>query len=136
MKTISAIMFLLFTIISCKKENTAGNADENLPSGTVLTTGIFSSNVHPTSGTVKIVQDAAGNRHLIFENFRTDNGPDLRVWLSPNLTASPYVEIGVLKAVTGNFSYPLSPVINTSVNNRVLIWCEDFSVLFGNALLQ
>lgn len=136
MKSVPVLIIFLVTIISCKKENTPGNASENLPVGNVLATGNFSSNVHATSGSVKIIQDATGNRHLVFENFRTDNGPDLRVWLSPNLAASPYVEIGSLKAVTGNFSYPLSEGINTTVNNRILIWCEDFSVLFGNALLQ
>lgn len=131
----AALFSFLFLISSCAK-NTPENAQETLPAGTVLTTGSFVSNGHPTSGTVKVVQDAAGKKHLLFENFRSDNGPDLRVWLSPNNSGSPYQELGNLKAVTGSFSYELSAAINYSSNNRVLIWCEDFSVLFGHAVLQ
>lgn len=122
--------------ISCKK-NALDNAEEVLPSGTVIATGSFvSSSGHTTTGTAKIVVDGSNVKRLVFENFRTDNGPDLRVWLSPNNNGSPYQEAGPLKAVNGNFSYELSSAINHTTNNRVLIWCEDFSVLFGYAILQ
>ncbi len=128
-----ALAFILF--ISCKK-NTPESAQEVLPTGTVLSSGSFVSSGHTTTGTVKIVIDGSNVKRLVFENFRTDNGPDLRVWLSPNNNGSPYQEVGPLKAVSGNFSYELGPVINHSTNNRVLIWCENFSVLFGYAILQ
>jgi Electron transfer DM13 len=129
-------VFWVMGAIGCKKDKTSGNVNEMLPAGTVLTSGSFVSNVHTTSGTVKVISAAGGKKHLLFENFRTDNGPDLRVWLSPSITAMPYQEIGNLKAVTGNFSYELPASVNYILNNRVLIWCEDFSVLFGNAVLQ
>ena len=128
-------LFIVLLFFSCKK-NTPEIANETAPAGTVLVSGSFVSNKHPSSGTVKVVQDVSGKKYLVFENFRTDNGPDLRIWLSPNTSASPYQEIGLLKAVAGNFSYELDASINYIANNRVLIWCEDFSVLFGNALLQ
>jgi len=48
----------------------------------------------------------------------------------------PYQEVGNLKAVAGNFSYELSASVNYSLNNRVLIWCEELPVLFGNSVLQ
>ena len=127
---------VLIVASSCRKDNnTPGNVNEPAPSGTVLVNGIFTSNAHTTSGTVKIMIAADGKKYLVFENFRTDNGPDLRVWLSPSISGTPYQEIGVLKAVSGNFSYELSASINYTVNNKVLIWCEDFSVLFGHAVL-
>lgn len=124
---------LLFT--SCKK-SALENTEEELPAGTIVASGNFVSSSHTTTGTVKIVVDGSNVKRLVFENFRTDNGPDLRVWLSPNNNGSPYQEAGPLKAVSGNFSYELGPAINHSTNNRVLIWCEDFSVLFGYAILQ
>jgi hypothetical protein len=129
------LLSTVFFVASCAK-NVTKNAEEVLPTGTVLASGTFTSNAHTTSGTVKIVTDAASKKFLVFENFRTDNGPDVRVWLSPTNNASPYQEVGILKAVTGNFSYELSSNINYQSNNRVLIWCEDFSVLFGHAVLQ
>lgn len=126
----------LSAVISSCAKNTPENAEEMLPEGITLVSGSFVSNGHTTTGTVKVVQDAAGKKFLVFENFRTDNGPDLRVWLSPNNNASPYQEAGILKAVNGKFSYELAPSVNYQVNNRVLIWCEDFSVLFGHAVMQ
>ncbi len=132
-----SILFLavIIFISSCKK-SALDNAEEMLPVGTTISMGNFTGNSHSTSGTVKIVRDALGKKSLVFENFKTDNGPDLRVWLSPNNSGSPYQEVGLLKAVTGNFSYDLGANINYTANNRVLIWCEDFSVLFGHAVLQ
>ena len=127
---------LVLFFISCKKENTSGNANESLPTGTTLVTGSFVSGVHTSSGTVKVIKDASGKFYLVFENFKTDSGPDLRIWLSPNNTGNPYQEVGTLKAVSGNFFYELSAAINYTTNNRVLIWCKGFSVLFGHAVLQ
>lgn len=127
---------LLFFITSCKKSALDTLSDTTLPSGTIILTGSFTSNAHGTSGTAKIVRETTGKTFLIIENLRTDNGPDLRIWLSPNNNASPYQEVGLLKAVSGNFSYELAASINYTGNNRVLIWCEDFSVLFGHAVLQ
>lgn len=89
-----------------------------------------------TSGMVKVVQGANGTKKLVFENLSTGNGPDVRVWLSPNNNANPYQEVGDLKAISGNFSYDLNNNINYTVNNRVLIWCEDVRALFGYAILQ
>lgn len=122
-------------MVSCAK-NTPEKVEESLPTGTTLAAGTFTSNAHSTSGTAKVTQDAAGKKFLLFENFRSDNGPDLRVWISPNNNGSPYQEIGILKAVSGNFSYELNASANYTANNHVLIWCEDFSVLFGHAILQ
>jgi hypothetical protein len=129
---------LTMVIISCKKDTTPTPAvvNEPTPAGSVLATGSFISSAHTTSGTVKVTRDAANKTRLVFENFRTEDGPDLRVWLSPNNTGSPYQEAGILKALTGNFSYELNSSFDHITNNRVLIWCEDFSVLFGYAVLQ
>ena len=124
-----------FLFFSCKK-SALDNVQEVLPTGTVLASGNFISSGHTTTGTVKVILDASNIKRLVFENFRTDNGPDLRVWLSPNNSGSPYQEVGRLTAVNGNFSYELNSAINHTTNNRVLIWCEDFSVLFGYAILQ
>jgi hypothetical protein len=135
MAKLLSVVVLFFLFSSCKKE-IVKNVNEPVPAGTVIVAGNFVSNVHPTSGTVKVVTDAGGKKLLVFENFKSDNGPDLRIWLSPNLTAATYQEIGVLKALSGNFSYELAASIDYTVNSRVLIWCEDFSVLFGHAVLQ
>lgn len=132
---ITLCVLLMFLMNSCMK-NTPKNAESILPTGTILATGNFTSNAHPTSGTVKVIQDVSGKKHLVFENFKSDNGPDLDVWLSPGTSGSSYQSLGDLKAVNGKFSYELDNSINYTANNRVLIWCVDFSVLFGHAVLQ
>ena len=130
-------LILLLFFISCKKANTsAGNANETLPTGTTLAGGSFNSNAHLSSGTVKVIKDATNKIYLVFENFKTDNGPDLRVWLSPDNNATTYKEVGLLKAVSGNFYYTLDASFNYTANNHVLLWCKSFAVLFGNAVLQ
>jgi len=133
-RTISFAFLLLF-FTACKK-SALDNSEETLPNGTTLLSGAFISGSHTTRGTAKIIQETSGKIILVIENFETDNGPDLRVWMSPNNSAAPYQEVGTLKAVSGNFSYELNSSINYTANNRVLIWCEDFSVLFGYAILQ
>ena len=131
-----SLVFLFFS--SCKKENnTQTVVMETAPTaGTTLVTGSFVTSVHASSGTVKVVKDAANKIFLVFDNFKTDGGPDLRIWLAPNNAASPYQEVGLLKATSGNFSYELDASFNYTTNNRVLIWCKQFSVLFGYAVLQ
>lgn len=137
-KLISLLIAATALLTSCKKEsNTATVLNETLPmQGTTLATGNFLGNAHATTGTVRIVKDASNKLYLVFDNFRTDNGPDLKVWLSPNTGGNPYQELGLLKAVSGNFSYELDATINYTTNNRVLIWCRQFSILFGHAVLQ
>ncbi len=137
-KQISVLILGLLLFTSCKKEDkTPASINDPLPAtGTTLATGNFVSSAHPTSGTVKIVKDAANKLYLVFENFSTDNGPDLKTWVSPNNSGNPYQELGFLKAVSGNFYYELDGAFNYTINNRVLIWCRQFSVLFGYAVLQ
>lgn len=135
-KFVSAVsVAVLFLISSCAKD-TAENTAETLPTGTVLASGNFISSAHPSSGTVKVIRDAAGKKHLVFENFRSDNGPDLDIWLSPGTTGTPYQSLGDLKSLSGKFSYELDDSIDYTVNSHVLIWCVDFSVLFGYAVLR
>ncbi|MEO7394244.1 MAG: DM13 domain-containing protein [Chitinophagaceae bacterium] len=132
---VSAAIILILFLNACSK--TPDNITETLPTAvSTLLTGTFTSNAHTTSGTVKVVADASGKKFLVFENFKTDNGPNLFVWLSPNTSGSPNQELGSLKAVNGNFSYELDASKNYTTNNRVLIWCKPFSVLFGHAILQ
>ncbi len=136
-KNIVVLFCGLFFLASCKKNTPPTFVNEILPSATTtLASGIFVSSAHTTSGTVKIVKDSVNRRFLVFENFKTDGGPDLRTWVSPNNDGSNSQELGFLKATAGNFSYELDPSFNYTTNNHVLIWCRQFAVLFGYAVLN
>jgi hypothetical protein len=135
-KILSASVFCAALLFSSCKKSAEDNVQETVQNGTTLKTGTFVSNSKTTSGTAKIVRGSDNIVRLVFENLSTGNGPDVRVWLSPNTTGSPRQDLGLLKAVTGTFSYELSSSIDYTTNNRVLIWCVDFAVLFGHAVLQ
>ncbi|MEK6899034.1 MAG: DM13 domain-containing protein [Nanoarchaeota archaeon] len=90
---------------------------------------------HKTSGEVKIVQ-SENKKYLRFENFEATNGPDLKVYLSKDLQASEFISLGDLKGNIGNQNYELPADFNQDDYPYVLIWCEQFSVLFGSAQLS
>ena len=91
---------------------------------------------HPTSGTLSINSD---KKTLRFNNFKTDDGPKLEVWLATtrNLsTTSTYKSLGVLQDVEGNYTYDLPKNVVYDKFNHIVIWCVDFSVSFGYAILK
>jgi len=96
--------------------------------------GAFMSNVHTTSGTVKLYEKAE-KQLLVFENFKTDSGPDLRIYLAENTGVRNFIEISLLTN-SGNFAFELPNDANPTTRRFVLIWCKAFSVLFGNAELK
>lgn len=100
-----------------------------------LLQGMFMSNVHPTSGTVS-VSEVSGKRTLVFTNFRTDGGPDLRIYLAENTGLRNFIEVSRLNSTSGNFSVELPAGADPSRQRYVIIWCKAFSVLFGNAELK
>lgn len=136
-----AILVLLATIsiTSCKKENnTPDKLDgtfEPTANDVLISQGNFQNEVHPTSGVVKLYRND-NNFTLHIDNFSGDNGPDLKVYLSPNKSGSPFINLGALKAISGDFDYQFELTTDVATNNKVLIWCEDFSVLFGSAELD
>jgi hypothetical protein len=105
----------------------------------VLATGEWRDLDHPTSGTVAVVE-SEGSRSLVFADLRSDNGPDLHVYLSPADPAAEdpldgAVRIGGLKGNLGDQVYPLPDGIEIERFRSVLIWCDRFSVGFGVAPL-
>ena len=92
------------------------------------------------------IHDAQGNAYTIpledtssilrLENFKSTNGPDLYVYLSTDENASDFVDLGTLKASSGNQNYEIPDDTDLSKYNKVLIWCKAFGVLFGSAELS
>jgi len=95
--------------------------------------GDFVSAAHPTSGMVSISTE---NTELTFKNFKTDAGPKLLVYLTNDLNASEFVNLGDLKGIEGDYSYTIPEGTDLSKFKYVNIWCVDFSVGFGHAELK
>ena len=70
------------------------------------------------------------------ENFETVNGPDVRIYLSADLQANDFVELGKIRATRGSANYDVPAGTDTRKYNKLLVWCEDFSVLFSYAELR
>ena len=90
---------------------------------------------HKTSGQAKIVQ-SENTKYLRFENFEATNGPDLKVYLAKDLAAGNFISLGDLKGNIGDQNYELPADFNAQEYPYVLIWCEQFSVLFSSAQLS
>ena len=103
-----------------------------IPMGTFVGVG---DGIHDAQGDVFIINADDGSRFLRFENFRATNGPDLFVYLATNETANDFVNLGMLKGNIGNQNYMIPPGADLSTHDTVLIWCKQFSVLFGSAQL-
>lgn len=91
--------------------------------------------IHDAAGNAKVIA-AEDGRVLRLEEFRSTNGPDLYVYLSVDKEATDYVNLGKLKGNIGNQNYEIPNGTDLSKYDTVLIWCQQFSVLFGSAALQ
>jgi hypothetical protein len=104
--------------------------------------GGFVDRSHPTSGNALVLNDGSEQRFLRFEQFATDNGPDLYVYLS---TAGPdapegefdddFVDLGRLSGNVGDQNYEIPPDVDLDRYSTVVIWCRRFAVAFGAAPL-
>ena len=120
----------------------AGNA-ETKP--LILKTGSFqdADSFHKGSGQATIYQASDGSHLLRLEDFKTTNGPDLHVVLSPSpnpqssaeVKTAGYVDLGKLKGNIGNQNYPIPEETEIDAQMSVVIYCKPFQVVFSVAML-
>lgn len=119
----------------------AGAASGEAPSRNMqIASGTFRSIAHPGVGTAAVVKLANGKRMLTLTNFETDNGPDLRVYLSTDDPArggdlGDTEDLGALKGNKGSQQYEIPSGIDVGRFSTVVIWCRAFSVAFTSAPL-
>jgi hypothetical protein len=102
--------------------------------------GMFVDRSHPASGVATVITDGSKS-FLRFEDFETDNGPDLFVYLSAGVTAtSPagaldddFVNLGKLKGNIGAQNYELPAGTDLAKYKTVVIWCKRFTTAFGTS---
>lgn len=110
---------------------------------TSLKSGEFrdADSAHKGEGRAEIFQAAAGTNLLRLTDFRVTNGPDLEVWLvkaadpktSDDVTSSEWFSLGPLKGNVGDQTYVIPREADISLYGSVVIWCEQFGVLFSPA---
>ncbi|HEU4900791.1 MAG TPA: DM13 domain-containing protein [Actinomycetota bacterium] len=130
---------------------TSGALDTSLsrpgtrPSGlepTILSTSLFRSLGHATSGRAVTLELADGRRFLRLVDLHTSNGPDLFVYLSRASVEAPretfdddFVSLGRLRANQGNQNYAIPGGVPLDRYQSVVIWCRRFTYAFGAAAL-
>ena len=95
---------------------------------------------HKGKGTAQILQTASGPVLRLTE-FEVTNGPDLEVWLvkapapesSADVKGSEWISLGQLKGNVGDQTYQIPPDADIDAYGSVVIWCEQFGVLFSPA---
>lgn len=96
---------------------------------------VVATPAHPASGFVRVVKDGTA-RYLRYEDYKTINGPDVRVYLAADLEAKDFIDLGPLKGTEGNINYEIPAGTDLGKYRYALTWCEDFSVLFNSAELS
>ncbi len=107
-----------------------------------LASGSFIGRDHNAVGTLVVLSDGSAQRFLRFEDdFATDNGPDLFVYLSKGTSANgptsefddDFVNLGVLSGNIGSQNYEIPEGLDLSEYNTVSVWCRRFAVAFAAA---
>ena len=112
------------------------------PAVRVAYVGSFGPRSHPAEGTAVVLTDGTQTFLRFDDDFATDNGPDLNVYLH---TAAPdasvgdlvadFIDLGDLKGNIGAQNYVVPDGIDLDRYNTVSVWCVRFRVVFGTAEL-
>ena len=109
----------------------------------IVAGGGFYDAHHPTSGHATIFALDGGGYELRFEDFKSDAGPDLFIYLSTavapradsDITNAEFENLGPRKALTRAQSYRLPEGVAPKRFNSAVVWCRTYSVMFGAAPL-
>lgn len=122
--------------ITSTATNVDGTTTSAIEEPQLLASGNFvgvNDGIHNAEGQAKVLKLADGKQLLRLEDFKATNGPDLYVYLATDGTAQDYVILGELKANIGNQNYEIPEGTDLAKYDTALIWCKQFSVLFGSA---
>jgi len=133
-------LFALVVLMSCDTEDATPTTPVNdvfdETKATLLREGAWmGSGSYNVNGVAEIYDDN-GKKVLLLNNFSSSNGPDLKVYLSTTTGAASFVNLGKLKSTSGKQTYDIPDGTDVTQFKFALIWCQQFSVLFGKAETQ
>ena len=77
-----------------------------------------------------------GKYVVYLDPYTSQNGADLKVYLSKDEGATEYLRLGNLKSIMGSHSYNVPVAIDQNEYTHVHVWCEKFSVVFAVAEIK
>lgn len=103
--------------------------------------GNFEKSAFDIKGDWEIVKENGQTVFRISEDFKTKNGPDLKLFLSPKsvnaatgaTATQDAIRLGALKSNKGGQDYIIPANVDLSQFGSILIHCEAFSKLWGGA---
>ncbi len=134
------LIFLLGFVIACGPDDATPTMPVNdvfdETKATLLREGTWSGSGNYTVSGVAQIYDNNGKKILLLNNFSSSNGPDLRVYLSTTTGATSFANLGKLKSTSGKQTYEIPDQTDVNQFKFALIWCQQFSVLFGKSETQ
>jgi hypothetical protein len=138
MKKIIVLLFIT-AMISCKEDDATPTApivdNFDTTASTLLKSGELMGVGHSVNGTVSVYENGT-SKTVVLDPFTSQNGPDLKIYLSKDINASSYISLGALKSTSGKQSYEIPGNPDLTNYNYVMVWCEQFTVVFGRAEIK
>ena len=136
---------ILFFLVACGSGGESNVAADQIndavsdidQSSLVFKGTITGQNGYNTTGDLEIYFNADTNQYsLILDNFSSDSGPALFVYLSQGRFALNFQNLGALKALNGRLRYDVSADQFDPNFDHVLIWCDQVAQSFGEAMFS
>jgi hypothetical protein len=110
----------------------------------VLAKGEFHAAAHEGKGTATVHRLEDGKRILRFTDFKTSNGPALKVYLvaaddaadNATVTKAGFIDLGALKGNVGDQNYEIPADVDLGKYRAATVWCSRFGVNFATAPLK
>ncbi len=100
------------------------------------TNGNFSNGDGETATGQASIYKKDDTYQLVFENLMVNNGPNLHVYLSQEINPRNFVDLGDLKSIKGNQVYNIPTNVDAPSYKYALVYCKQYSHLFGYAPLK
>jgi hypothetical protein len=102
---------------------------------TLLKQGMLQGVGHTASGTASIYL-TNDKLTLVLDPYSSQNGPDLKVYLSKDQEATEYLRLGNLKSTMGKQSYEVPGMPDIDDYHFVHVWCEKYTVVFARGEIK
>lgn len=141
--SLAALAFSGVASIALPGNTAPANAEIIMAAAPVNLGQSFIKKKYKIKGHWSVVQENGRTLIRFSDDFKTKNGPDLKVFLSPQSVGEVTgetvldgaVTLGVLKSNKGSQDYLLPKGVSLANFSSVLIHCEAFSVLWGGGSL-
>ena len=144
MKTRTSMFMVAFALAATMPVLTVAPAYAQTPSASAsLQDQAFFKKKYRIKGTWSLVERDGKNFIVFSDDFKTKNGPDLKIFLSPKSAAdvngknavAGSINLGALKNKKGGQEYEIPAGTDLSTYSTVLVHCEAYSILWGGGAL-